>query len=125
MGSVYLVDKKSVQSLVTSMIGAGINVILNLILIPTELGAIGAAIATFFSYFVVFIIRAKDTRYLIRFPLHTRKLAVNTIILTIQAVTMMSDAPGWILTQVLGIMIIFALNASPIIAGVMKLLRRL
>ena len=37
MGSVYLVDKKSVQSLVTSMIGAGINVILNLILIPTKL----------------------------------------------------------------------------------------
>ena len=125
MGSVYLVDKKSVQSLVTSMIGAGINVILNLILIPTKLGAIGAAIATFFSYFVVFIIRAKDTRHLIRFPLHTRKLAVNTIILSVQAVTMMSDAPGWILTQVLGIMIIFALNASPIIAGVMKLLKRL
>ena len=68
MGSVYLVDKKSVQSLVTSMIGAGINVILNLILIPTKLGAIGAAIATFFSYFVVFIIRARDTRRFIRFP---------------------------------------------------------
>ena len=73
----------------------------------------------------MFIIRAKDTRHLIRFPLHTRKLAVNTIILSVQAVTMMSDAPGWILTQVLGIMIIFALNASPIIAGVMKVLRRL
>ena len=125
MGSVYLVDKKSVQSLVTSMIGAGINVILNLILIPTKLGAIGAAIATFFSYFVVFIIRARDTRRFIRFPLHSRKLAVNTIILSLQAVTMMSDAPGWILTQVLGIMIIVALNASPIIAGVMKVLKRL
>ena len=38
---------------------------------------------------------------------------------------MMSDAPGWILTQILGIMIIFALNASPIIAGILKVLKRL
>ena len=41
--------------------GAMINVILNAILIPT-LGIQGAAIATCFSYIVVFIYRVFDTR---------------------------------------------------------------
>ncbi|MBO5671275.1 MAG: polysaccharide biosynthesis C-terminal domain-containing protein, partial [Clostridia bacterium] len=67
MGSVYLVEKKSVLSFVTSMLGAVINIILNLLLIPTPLGVNGAAIATFASYFIVFIIRAINTQKYIRF----------------------------------------------------------
>ncbi len=124
MGSVYLVDKKSVHSFVTSMIGAVINILLNLMLIPTPLGANGAALATFASYFVVFIIRAINTRKFICFDLHTVKLTVNTLIIGTQTLFMIYELPYWIAVQIVGTAAIFAFNARPILKGVMKLLRR-
>ncbi len=124
MGSVYLVDKKSVLSFVTSMIGALVNVALNLILIPTALGANGAALATFLSYFVVFIIRAINTRKFIKFDLHTAKLILNTVIIAAQTVFMIWELPLWIPVQAVGVVLIFVINARPILAGIMKLLRR-
>lgn len=124
MGSVYLVDKKSVHSFVTSMIGALVNIALNLVLIPTPLGANGAALATFFSYFVVFIIRAANTRKMIRFNLHIPKLIVNTVIIGVQTVFMILELPMWIIVQVLSAAAIFAMNARPILAGAARLLRR-
>lgn len=124
MGSVYLVDKKSVHSFVTSMIGAIVNVLLNLLLIPTPLGANGAALATFLSYFVVFIIRAINTRKFIRFNLHTVKLIINTAVIGVQTVFMICELPMWIAVQAIGMAVIFAVNARPILKGVMKVLRR-
>ncbi len=124
MGSVYLVDKKSVHSFVTSMIGALVNIVFNLILIPTPLGANGAALATFLSYFIVFIIRAVNTRKFIRFPLHTPKLIANTAIIGVQTVFMIFEFPYWIPVQIIGIAAIFIINAKPILGGVMKILHR-
>ncbi len=124
MGSVYLVDKKSVHSFVTSMIGALINIVFNLLLIPTALGANGAALATFLSYFIVFIIRAVNTRKFIRFNLHTHKLVANTLIIGAQTVFMICELSLWIPVQIIGIASIFAINAKPILGGVMKILHR-
>ncbi|MBQ8508434.1 MAG: polysaccharide biosynthesis C-terminal domain-containing protein [Clostridia bacterium] len=124
MGSVYLVDKKSIQSFITAMIGALVNIVFNLLLIPTVLGANGAALATFLSYFVVFIIRAVNTRRYLRFDLHIPKLTVNTLVIAAQTVFMVLELPGWIVVQAAGIAVIFAINAGPILRGCMKLLRR-
>lgn len=124
MGSVYLVDKKSVHSFVTSMIGALVNIALNLVLIPTVLGANGAALATFLSYFVVFIIRAANTRKMIRFNLHTSKLIVNTVIIAVQTAFMVLELPLWWVVQIGATLSIFVINANPILGGVKKLLRR-
>lgn len=124
MGSVYLVDKKSVHSFVTSMIGALVNIALNLVLIPTVLGANGAALATFLSYFVVFIIRAANTRKMIRFNLHTSKLIVNTVIIAVQTAFMVLELPLWWVVQIGATLSIFVINAKPILGGVKKLLRR-
>ncbi len=124
MGSVYLVGKKSMQSFITAAIGATVNVVLNLILIPTELGAHGAAIATFICYFVVFVIRAQNTQRYIPFDLKIRRLTVNTVVLIVQTLFMVLEINGWIFIQLLGIFVILAFNAAPILHGVMKLLRR-
>ncbi len=124
MGSVYLVDKKSVHSFVTAMIGAVVNIVFNLMLIPTPLGANGAALATFLSYFVVFIIRAVNTRKFIKFNLHTPKLIINTVVIGIQTLFMIFELPMWIAVQAVGVLVIFAVNARPILKGVMRLLKR-
>ncbi len=124
MGSVYLVDRKSVLSFFTAMVGAVVNIIFNLLLIPTEMGANGAALATFLSYFIVFILRAYNTRQFIAFDLHVPKLTANTVILGIQTLFMVFEWEGWIFIQVLGVFVIFVINARPIVQGCLKLLRR-
>ncbi|MBE6657286.1 MAG: hypothetical protein E7604_02475 [Ruminococcaceae bacterium] len=124
MGSVYLVEKKSVLSFITSMIGAAINIVLNFLLIPTPLGPNGAAIATFASYFIVFIIRAINGQRYIRFHMHPAKLIVNTLIAGSQAFCMVAETPGWIAVQIIALCLIFTLNARPIIAGILQVLRR-
>ena len=106
------------------MIGAVVNIVFNLLLIPTQLGANGAALATFLSYFIVFIIRAVNTQKFIRFNLHTPKLIVNTAIIGVQTVFMIFELPLWIPIQAASVVIIFAVNARPIIKGAMRVLKR-
>ena len=124
MGSVYLVNKKSILSFITAFIGAVVNVVLNLILIPTPLGANGAALATFASYFIVFIIRAINSRGHIPFNLHTVKLIINTAVITLQTVFILFELPMWQSVQVICVAGIFAVNAVPILKGVKKILKR-
>lgn len=123
MGSVYLVGKKSMLSFITSMIGAVLNIVLNLLLIP-QIGVNGAAIATFFSYFVVFIIRAVNSRRYIPFDMHPVKLTVNTLIAAVQAYCMVMETPFWIPVQIVSLAAIFALNARPIVKGILQVLHR-
>ena len=63
--SVYVSEKHSTATLVTTVAGAVTNIAGNALLIPAW-GAIGAAIATFFSYLVIFIARAIHSRKLLR-----------------------------------------------------------
>ena len=80
MGSVYVASKKSVRSMVTAAIGAGINVILNIVLIKTmELH--GAAIAAFASFLAIFIIRAVDTKKIVRMDMKLTKMLINSALL--------------------------------------------
>ncbi|MBE6556569.1 MAG: hypothetical protein E7664_02355 [Ruminococcaceae bacterium] len=88
MGSVYFVEKKSVYSMMTSLAGAVVNVILNFVLIP-EHGAMGAALATVISYVAVYAIRAIDTRSYVRFSQHTLLLLLNTCVLCLQIAVML------------------------------------
>ena len=87
LGSVYQTVKRTSMSLYTSIAGAAINVGLNLLLIPSY-GAIGASIATFASYFLVYVLRAATMGRFLRFEMCHFKLAVNTVIISAIAVVM-------------------------------------
>ena len=108
LGSVYFLKKKSVMSMVTSMAGALINVVLNFLLIP-ERGAMGAAVATAISYMAVYAIRAYDTRFYVKFNMHTVRMAVNTAVLILQTVIMISGVRYWRYIQLalVGFMLVF------------------
>ena len=123
MGSVYLVEKKSLNSFYTSLIGALVNLVLNFLLIPIW-GAQGAALATFACYLVVFIIRACNTQRYIRFDLHPLKLTFNTVLMGVQCALMLIEPPLWWLWQAGIVAAIFAINAGPILRGIMQILRR-
>ena len=96
IGSAYTVRMKSSYSMWTSLVGAGMNILLNLLLIPKSLfgvqlaglGAMGAAIATIISYFSVFLIRALTARHYVKFDLRPVLLSLNCLLLVGQIVTM-------------------------------------
>lgn len=123
LGSVYMVKKRSVRSFVTAMIGALLNVALNLLLIPSRLGVQGAAIATLASYFIVFVIRAVDARRFIPFRLYTLGVAENCVLLGVQIVCIVLQLPGWKLIQGVCLALLLWLNAKPLMASVHRVLK--
>lgn len=80
LGSAYFTVKKTSMSLYTALIGAVVNVGLNFLLIP-RWGAMGASIATFTSYFLVYVTRAVTMPRFIRFRMYHGRLAVNTVLM--------------------------------------------
>ena len=113
LGSVYMVEKKSGMTLLTTVIGAGVNVALNLTLIP-RIGVNGAAIATFLSYLAVFIIRAVDTRRFIRIDWNLPKFAFNFAALIAMAVVMIAEPAWWMPVEIALVVAMAFVNAPPI-----------
>ena len=84
MGSVYVAAKKSVNSMVTACAGAGLNLILNAVLIGL-MGLHGAALSTFISYLVIFIARAVDSRKFVFMDINLPKMITNSVLLLIMS----------------------------------------
>ena len=80
LGSVYIAEKMTKRSFVTSLAAGIINIILNFALIP-KFGIYGAAGATFAAYFAVFFFRLFDTDRIIGFRFSLAKILFNTALL--------------------------------------------
>lgn len=61
IGSIYTASKKTEMLFISTLIGACVNIVLNIIFIA-KWAAIGAAITTLISYCVVWLVRTMDTR---------------------------------------------------------------
>ena len=78
--------------MITAVVGAALNVGLNLLLIP-RMEAMGASIATFASYFAVCILRLITTHRLIPFKQEWLRGGVNTLLAAaLTAVVTLSDS---------------------------------
>ncbi len=108
-GSVYFLEKKSMLSMVTAMAGAIINVILNFLLIPRH-GAMGAAVATLISYLATYAIRSYDTVRYVRFSQHYARVAVNTVLLLLQACIMIAAPRYWQYAQLFLLSLVLLIN---------------
>lgn len=115
--SIYMVVKKNRVSMLTVLAGAIVNVVLNLIMVPMW-GGSGAAIATFISCLLVFILRAITTKKYIRFNMQSPKLVLNTLILITQSVIMILEVQYWIPLEIAFFVAIVLINMGPIINGI-------
>ena len=88
LASIYEASQKTTHSLISSSIGAGANIVLNLILIPA-IGIAGAAIATLVSYIIVFVYRIIDTKKLLYMKVYWAKIGVNMTLLLMMALSIM------------------------------------
>ena len=123
MGSIYIVEKKSLSSLITLMVGAITNLILNGLFIPI-MGPIGAAISTVISFVLVFVVRVIDTRKYLKMNTYPYKLIVNSILLILQTYIMLKEPSLWILYVGIILIIIVALNIQGLWKSVKKLLKK-
>lgn len=121
LGSVYMVEKKSVRNFVTTGLGAVVNVSLSLFMIP-KFGVNGAAFATFLSYLLVFVTRAFDTRSFIPINFHISRLIFNTIVLIAQVFIMIFEIKGWLVFEILLTTLMVVANLGAIWATVLKVL---
>ena len=120
LSSVYVVSKRSGLSFWTSLFGAGSNVILNLLLIP-RIGVQGVALATFASYVLVFLARAGSVRRLLPFSLAAPTVALDVLLLVVQAVWLTMQLPGWRLVQAVCLTALLILNMKPLLLAVKNL----
>lgn len=90
LSSIYNVRKKSVNSMITSIVAAVVNITLDILLIP-RLGAYGAAIATMTAYFACFMVRVFDTRSYVKFPINWFKMIVNIIVVGYMAIVAVTE----------------------------------
>lgn len=123
-GSIYVAKKKSNLSFYTSVAGAVTNVGLNLWLIRTPLGAMGAAIATVASYFIVFILRLISARRILPFDMKPVKLTANFGVLIIQLVSIMTQHRFWIPVQIICLGAIVAINGVKLLKFASRLLKK-
>lgn len=92
LGTSYTVNIDSKGYLCSATCGAGVNLILNFLLIP-QIGVSGAALATCLSYISVFVYRYVDTKKYVRFVVFSaRNIAVSCVIL-LTAITVYLDGP--------------------------------
>lgn len=111
LGSVYFLKKKSTSSMLTAMVGALVNIILNFVMIPTH-GAMGAAVATVISYVAVFAVRSYDTSLELKFPRYYARLLLNSVLLIAQIVVMLLEVKYWIFIEVALLLISVIFNGK-------------
>ena len=80
IGTSYYVEKNTVGTMLSALVGAITNILLNFILIP-RLGANGAAIATGISYLIIFLYRYYDTQKYIRINIFKLKYCFTSLLL--------------------------------------------
>lgn len=94
LGTIYVVEKRSKSSLVTTVIGTVVNLAGNFLLIP-RFGAHGAALATALSYGLVVLLRGFHTRKFIPIGWNMPRFSTNMILVTTQSVLMIFEVPYW------------------------------
>lgn len=85
LGSVYAVQLSTWRSLLTAMAGAGVNLLLNFLFIPTLSGQ-GAALATLLSWMLVFMLRSMDCKRILDFPQRLGKTAFSFLLCSLATV---------------------------------------
>lgn len=120
---IYIVKKKSVNSLICAGIGAAVNLILNFILIKT-MSAMGAAIATMVSYIAVYFITTYLSRGLVGYKVKLPFLLINFGLLLLQSVLTVTEAPYNIVFSIVITAVILIINFKSVFRTAKDLLAK-
>lgn len=103
-GTFYNALKKNFVLMLSTLIGAGINIILNFILIPVY-GGIGAGIATVVGYVIITMLRIFDVAKRIGLIVNYKKLLIQFLLLCV--ITYMATAIETMISYLIGVLALF------------------
>ncbi|MDM5221859.1 polysaccharide biosynthesis C-terminal domain-containing protein [Peribacillus sp. NJ11] len=124
LGTNYIAAKKTKGVFKTSVIGAIINIIINVILIP-KIGINGAAIGTMVSFAVIWILRIIDTKSFVDISINYKKIILTFIVLFIQIKILYMSLNLEYIIQIFLFLIIALLNLSEIKILIKRILLKL
>ncbi len=121
LATVYLVRKKTLHSFFTAITGTVLNIILNVLLIPSY-GAFGAAVATLIGYGSVWLLRIWDAPRYIAFKRCIPRQACSILLLLGAAGVMTFDLPYKFLLCGLLVAAVCAINFRALWKGMQSLI---
>lgn len=122
LGTNYIASKKTAGIFITTILGAVVNIILNLLLVPI-LGANGAGISSMFSFFSVFLIRLVDTKKISNMFIDTRHFIINNAFIFAQVYTLFIDNKEISLSTNIILFLIILVNNSQFVLSFFNLIR--
>lgn len=124
MGNIYLAQKKNVATLLTTVLGAALNLVLNGPFIKI-FGVQGAAIATCISYFVVYAARAIDIKRCDKdMKLSSWRVFINSSLMFTQTVIMILEIHNWLPLQFLLLAATVVFNYKMLLQLIKKVLKK-
>lgn len=109
LGVIYAVQMRTNQVFTTSFVGAALNIVLNLLLIP-RIGLYGAAIATAISFLSVWMVRLLQTRKYVKIRINFLTIIPALAVLAVQALFLYQTKVPDLLTNTLSVSLIFLIN---------------
>ncbi len=94
LGSIYHLHLKSGATLFTAALAAGVNVLLNLLLLP-NVGVLGAALSTAISYALLFSVRLAHTARYIAFPRLVSRTLISFLSLVVGCTFLAVGRAAW------------------------------
>ena len=113
LGTIYTASKKTNMLFYSTCLAAIVNIILNFLLVP-KFQAIGAASATFISYFIVWIIRLIDIKKEINLDMKYYKIFISYLIIFIQCIVMTINLKNYLIILIILFFILILVNISDI-----------
>lgn len=123
LSSVYNVRKKSMNSMLTSLVAAVVNILLNFLLIP-RYGATGAAMATAAAYASCFVIRIFDVRKMIPFKASHVRMIINLEIVLYMTFVAATEPKLVYVRLAVAFVLVTAFNFQSVLSTVKKILVR-
>lgn len=83
LNSIFSASKKTKKMMYSSFLGALVNIVLNLILIPKFLG-IGAAIATLIGYMVIWTVNMQNTKTILKINFNSKRVIISVFFIILE-----------------------------------------
>lgn len=110
-GTVYTAAKKTKMLFYSTLIGAGVNIVLDLLMTPW-IGAYGAALATLLSYLTIFFIRTINSKCIIKLKIHMKSIIISFILIVIEICIYSSDSYFSLIVAAIIFVVICIINRS-------------
>ena len=123
-GSVYTSAKETKMLMKSTVISAVLNIIVNFILIP-KMGPTGAAIATLISYIALWLIRAIDSKRIIRIEVDTLKNIIMFFVIFAECIFICMDMNPYYIVSGISILIVVAICFKDLLGIVKPVFRKI